>query len=261
MRRSIFLCCALAACSKASSTNSAPAPAPKPASHAPAPKPAPVAPLAIAPWAAQDGAAVTTAALQGPFASLDGACKSVKQPTADGFCEHSALDTPPALAAPFLAVESIRATNPGDATPDDGNHPESHWPVVSAAIRTSAGWYVASGLCFSANHTSCDLTASMVGGRLVIAYQSSEASEGRWGSDDESGLVACAAGATGAIACTPKIALARSSASTEDRDDPKGKEDVQLACTGELHPDGHLVVAGNGACAKLAYFGDHPIAF
>ena len=211
-------------------------------------------------WPAQDAAAVASTSLQGPFASLDDACKSVKQPTADGFCEHDALDDAPALAAPFLAVERLKATNPDDAKPDDGNDETAHWPIVGVAIETAAGWYVATGLCYSANHTSCDLRASMAGDRLVVAYDSSEATEGRWGSEDESGLVACAAGAAG-VACTPKLALTRKTSSTEDRDDPGGKVDVQLACTGELHADGHLVVGGKGDCAKLAYFGDRAVTF
>jgi hypothetical protein len=271
--RAWFLAAALAAgCSKSEPKPAPPAEAVKPAVSAPAkqappaPAPKPAGPLVISLWPSQDDAKIAVAPLAGPFASLDAACKSVKQPTPDGTCEHGPLDTAPTLGAPFLAIERIKATNPDDGKPDDpsADDPSAHWPVVGLAIQTRAGWYVATGLCYSANYTSCDLTATARGDQLVVAYKSSEATSGRWGSEDEDGTVVCAANAAGAVACTPKIATRRSSSSTEDRNDPGGKEDVTFACDAQLH-DGHLVVtdaagAVKGACAKLPYGGDHTIA-
>lgn len=284
----LLLAFSIAACSKGDAAKNTPAPASgsgsasasaQPEMSKPAPKPAPPPPPAAATkleltmWTSLDGASAKTIPLQGPFASLDAACKAIKQPTPDGGCDHSPPDPAPALAAPFLEIADLKSTNPDDATTDPQAAESAHWPVVSEAIRTSTGWYVVTGLCYSANYTECGLHTSMVGNRLVIAYESNEANEGRWGGDVETGLVACAATDAGAVACTPKIALTSTTSTTEDRDDPGGKVDVHYACAGELHPDGHLVVgdlpktdeqaktAPKGACAKLAYAGDHTVAF
>ena len=220
--------------------------------------------LDTTPWPDAE-AAVDALALQGPFPSTAAICTAFAIP--NGRCETEAIS---GVATPFLEAAVLVTDNV--EPPTDPNDPRGGWANASLALRTTAGWFLAAHVGFRANYTNWRPTATMVGERVVIAYESEEATEGRWGSENESGIIACGAAASGKVACTPKVASESYTAETEDREDPSGKITVAFRCAVSLAAGDHLVVTeiakgteGHppvpGACAKRPYWGDHVVAF
>ena len=220
--------------------------------------------LDTTPWPDAE-AAFDALALQGPFPSTAAICAAFAIP--NGRCETEAIS---GVATPFLEAAVLVTDNV--EPPTDPNDPRGGWANASLALRTTAGWFLAAHVGFRANYTNWRPTATMVGERVVIAYESEEATEGRWGSENESGIIACGAAASGKVACTPKVASESYTAETEDREDPSGKITVAFRCAVSLAAGDHLVVTeiakgteGHppvpGACAKRPYWGDHVVAF
>lgn len=272
---------AVTGCKKAEPTAgsaAAPAAAPPAIAAPPAPAAAMPAPPDARPvmakldppsWGSQGDAKLDASPAAGPFPSLDAVCAAFRTST-DDTCEHEPLDAAHPPAAPFLEV--ARVITFSEAPGADPNDPRSAWSEVSVAIRTAAGWFVLPRVGYQANYTTWDGQLELVGPRLVIRYASSEATEGRWASDDETGLIACGASSAGAVACTARIVATSVSSSTEDREAPQGKTVAHLACAVAFTVGDHLLLtdlpkghegprAAKGTCAQAPLWGDHVVPF
>ena len=178
----------------------------------------------------------------------------------------------------MLDWAGIRTYEDPDKLPPGGDHTLDQREYL--AFQTSRGWWVGGrfdGAGGGRGGWGAEL--SVRGNAIVIHYQLTKASSGKWAGTYYWGVAICAADASGAMACTPRLPTGETEYNTSTRDCPGCRETPSLACDASF--DGSTLTIkpmarakrdddpfwvpqydrkAAAACSKLAYAGKTTIA-